>query len=258
MQRLAKPNYNDNKQKKQDKIHKDEMDSYKTNPKQDDIEVTKKEMDVCEDCGQEIPKGARYEYHDDKNTKFICNDCYEENYKNQLSEDEKQGKQQAEKIQQQYNLSNSYNADEIEEPNLRNYVQALLNYYNSWGDYDEGYIRFCERALEKASEEFYQFEQKNKKANRIILRLKKLGFRTPNFSDNIDLSLDIEGVAKSLNDLAKKVKGIEDFDPDDVTQFSQILEQVNQDIQALIDIANDQVNGHDVRIDKSKPYSNIW
>ena len=40
--------------------------------------------------------------------------------------------------------------------------------------------------------------------------------------------------------------------------FSQILEQVNQDIQALIDIANDQVNGHDVRIDKSKPYSNIW
>jgi methyl-accepting chemotaxis protein len=232
MQRLAKPSkpFND-KEKAIDKIDRDEMNNYKLDPNQDNIE---------------IPDNSDEEKE-------------MEQIQNEMSEEEKQGKKNAEELAKKYNLPNSYNADSIQEPHLREYVQALLTYYNSWGDYDGGFINHCEKRVEIAEEALYQYEQtQKKKANRIVARLKKNNFRTPDFSETADLAIEADRLAKSLNEVATSVKGCTDFDPDDAEQFSGILEQINGDVQALHDIANEQVNGHDAKIDKSKPYSNIW
>ena len=170
----------DNRQKEIDKIQKDELKNYQNEDNnQDDNDM---DYPVCDVCKQKQDPKDMYDddmYFDQEKgdyvTRNICKNCLMEEEKKYKSEQEKRGQEEAEKIQQKYNLPNSYNADSIDEPHLRDYVQALLSYYNSWGDYDDGFTKHCEKSLERAVEEYeeYMDKQKGKKANRIINRIKK-------------------------------------------------------------------------------------
>lgn len=186
IERIAKPgksDLQDNRQRELDKIHQDEMKNYDTNNSKEDVDNN--DGIRCDVCNQVHDQKDMYEhdYHFDKKKqewvfRNVCKNCLDQEFEEQANEDKKHGQEEAEKIQKEYNLSNSHNADEIEEPHLRAYVQALLSYYNSWGDYDGGYTKYCERALERASEEYanYLDSQKgkeDKKANRIVDRLQK-------------------------------------------------------------------------------------
>jgi len=247
----AKPKHEllDNKRREMDKIHRDKIKNYKQdiydeNADNDDMGDKTLGGPVCDVCQQHTsPKQMNeHDYYFNKEKQAyefrnVCDECLRKEWEEQDDEDQKRGKEAAEEVQKKYNLSNSYNADSIEEPNLRNYVQALLSYYNSWGDpQGNGYTKYCERELDRAGEVYDEYlkSQENKKANRIINRM-IIGTNKQILKDTVEdinmLSDNLKKRAQILKENGFRTSGDEyEFDE----TYKQLCE-ISDELCAIID-----------------------